>query len=119
MKKILILTLALFAGISFANAQQSKWATVEIKTSGICDMCKETIETALAYEKGVKKSDFDVKTHIVTVTYNPAKTDPDKIRLAISKAGYDADDVKADPKAYDKLDECCKKGQECKDDKKH
>ena len=111
MKRILIIILALFAGTSFSKAQDagSKWATVEIKTSGICEMCKETIETALAYEKGVKKSNFDTGSHIVTVTYNSEKTSPDKIRLAISKAGYDADDVKADPKAYDKLDDCCKK----------
>jgi copper chaperone CopZ len=120
MKKTLLIILALFAGMSFSKAQEtgSKWATVKIMTSGICEMCKETIETALAYEKGVKKSDFDVESHIVTVTYNTEKTSPDKIRLAISKAGYDADDVKADPKAYDKLDECCKKGAKCEDPKK-
>jgi hypothetical protein len=26
----------------------------------------------------------------------------------INKAGYDADETKAEPKAYDKLPECCK-----------
>lgn len=120
MKKTLIIILALVAGISFSKAQEagSKWATVQIKTSATCTMCKETIETALAYEKGIKKSNLDVESQVVTVTYNPAKTTPDKIRLAISKAGYDADDVKADPKAYDKLDECCKNGEKCEDPKK-
>ncbi len=90
-------------------AQESKFAEVKIKTSSVCNMCKETIEKALAFEKGVKKSDLEVKTAIVTVTYNPLKTSPEKIRIAISNAGYDADDVKANPKAYKKLDECCKK----------
>jgi len=30
------------------------------------------------------------------------------IRAAISKLGFDADNVKADPTAYEKLDGCCK-----------
>jgi hypothetical protein len=45
----------------------------------------------------------------VTVTFNSKKTDEQKIRETISKAGYDADDVKADPKGVTKLDDCCKK----------
>src|SRR3954468_587121 len=91
------------------NAQNAANAEIKIKTSAICDMCKETIEKNLAFEKGVKKSVLDVDTKIVTVTYNPSKTNPDKIRKAISKIGYDADDIPADPKGYKKLDDCCKK----------
>jgi copper chaperone CopZ len=92
-----------------AMAQKSKFEEIKIKTSSQCDMCKERIEEALAFEKGVKKSSLDVETKIVTVTYRPSKTTPEKIRRAISKAGYDADDVTADPKAYGKLPACCKK----------
>jgi copper chaperone CopZ len=90
---------------------------VKIKTSAICEMCKETIEKGLAFEKGVKRSVLDVDSKYVTVTYNPEKTDESKIRKAITKLGYDADDQLADPKAYSKLDACCKKGQVCKDKK--
>jgi hypothetical protein len=43
------------------------------------------------------------------VTYRTDKTTPDEIRLALSKSGFNADDVKADPEAYKKLDGCCKK----------
>ena len=99
------------------KAQTEKMAEIKIKTSAICNMCKETIEKALAFEKGVKRSDLDVASKVVTVTYNPEKTTPEKIRLAISKAGYDADDVLADAKAYKKLDSCCKKGKVCTDKK--
>lgn len=117
MKKIFLLGLLMIMSVASGYAQDNgKWQTLTIKTSATCGMCKETIETALAYEKGIKKSVLDVKSQTVTVTYNPAKTNPDKIRTAISKAGYDADDVAADPKAYEKLDECCKKGEECEDD---
>lgn len=93
-----------------AKAQDSTIAVLKVKTSAICKSCKITIEEALAYEKGVKKSDLDVKSKIVTVTYNTKKTTPEKIRLAISNSGYDADDIPANPKAYRKLENCCKKG---------
>ena len=108
MKKtgILILTMLLAAELFAADG---KFDTIKIKTSSQCDECKETIEEALAFEKGVKTADLDVETRIVTVTYKKSKTSPEKIRKAISKVGYDADDVAADPKAYSKLDACCKK----------
>jgi mercuric ion binding protein len=83
--------------------------TIQIKTSAVCDMCKETLEKAMAYEKGVKESDLDVDSKILTVKYDPKKTSPEKIKLAITKVGYDADEMKADAKAYDNLDGCCKK----------
>lgn len=91
------------------KAQDSTIVELKVKTSSVCGMCKETIEEALAFEKGVKKSNLDVKSQIVTVTYNSKKTTPEKIRFAISNSGYDADDVPANPKAYNKLSDCCKK----------
>lgn len=92
-----------------SKAQENKTEEIKIKTSVVCDMCKTTIEKELAFEKGVKKSTVDVDSKIVTVQYNPKKTTPDKIRTAISKIGYDADDVPADTKAYKNLNTCCKK----------
>ncbi len=100
-----------------AKAQDATTAELKIKTSAVCDMCKERIEKYVAFEKGVKKSNLDVESKILTVTYNPQKTTPEKIRLAVSKSGYDADDVPADKKAYKKLDACCKKGAVCTDKK--
>ena len=91
------------------SAQDDKFAEIKIKTSSQCDMCKEKIEETLAFEKGVKSSNVEVEKQIVTVKYRKGKTSPAKIRKAISKAGYDADDVAADPKAYSKLPACCKK----------
>jgi len=94
-----------------AFCQEKKPETLKIKTSAVCDMCKDRIEKGLAFEKGVKKADLDVKTKIVTITYNPAKTTPDDLRKAISKLGYDADNVPADKVAYSKLPACCKKDE--------
>ena len=99
------------------KAQDATTAELKIKTSAVCDMCKETIEKYVAFEKGIKKSTLDVESKILTVIYNPTKITPERIRLAVSKSGYDADEVPADPKAYKKLNACCKKGVVCTDKK--
>jgi hypothetical protein len=64
----------------------------------------------MAYEKGVKKSELDVPSKVLTVWYRSDKTTEEAIRKAVSKIGYDADSIPADPKAYDNLNPCCKKG---------
>jgi periplasmic mercuric ion binding protein len=108
---VIMMTIMLGAG-NKAIAQEPKKGTEEVKiqTSAVCGMCKERIEHDLAFEKGIKSVSLDNETKVVTVGFSPKKTNPDNIRLAISKIGYDADDVKADPVAYEKLPNCCKKG---------
>lgn len=103
---IIVVFLTLFVS---AQDPEPKVKEIKIQTSAVCGMCKETLESNLAFEKGVKSVELNDKTKILTIQYKTAKTDPDKLREAISKLGYDADDVKADPKAYAKLPACCKK----------
>ena len=113
MKKIItIIILTIFAvNTQNVSAQKSnKTATITIKTSGQCEMCKERNEKAMAYEKGITHSNFDVETKELTVKYKVAKTTPQNIRIAVTKVGYDADDLKADLKAYNLLPTCCQKG---------
>ena len=81
-------------------------AEIKIQTSAQCGMCKDRIEKALSYESGIVKSDLDLETKIVIVVYKPTKTNPDKIRIALSKVGYQADEFKADPIAYENLPAC-------------
>ncbi|HBH24974.1 MAG TPA: MerP protein [Cytophagales bacterium] len=106
MKKYVLIIVLL--ALTFGTKAQTK--TVEIQTSAVCIMCKNTIERDMAYEKGVKSSDLDLDTKILTVEYNAKKTDPDKIRTRITQIGYHADDKKRDPEAYSKLPECCQDG---------
>ena len=102
--------LILFAILSFGFAQAQKTIeTVEIQTSAVCDMCKETIEKQLAFTKGVTAANLDVKTAIVKVSYKANKTTVEEIRTAINEVGYDADDSPAAEKAYENLHHCCKK----------
>jgi mercuric ion binding protein len=103
--KNIILIIMLFIAIT-AKAQTD---TVRIQTSAQCETCKKTLEGDLSFEKGVKKSLLDLDTKILTVIYNPEKTNVDKIRIAVTKSGYDADSIPADPKAYKHLPDCCKK----------
>ncbi len=105
-----IFTLVVMVVFSTAGfGQQKKSDTVAIKTSAVCGMCKDRIESCLAFEKGVKSSSLDVETKVVTVIFNPAKTSPQQLRKTLSKLGYDADTIHANPAAYAKLPACCKK----------
>jgi len=83
---------------------------IEIKTSAICGDCEERIEHDLSFAKGVKKVTLNSETKVVTVDYNPQKSNPEALRKAINRIGYDADDHPADAAAYKKLPACCKKG---------
>lgn len=108
----IILAMGLFTLTATAQEKPKKVETIEIKSSVVCNECKERIEHDLAYEKGVRFVEVDLKTKMVTVEYKTTKTDEEKIKKAISKIGYDADEVEADPVAYEKLPACCKKGNE-------
>jgi len=113
MKNILIILFSLFTGLIVYG--QNKKETIVIKTTTYCNHCKvcETcglkMETDLYYEKGIKLVEYNEENMTISVTYLPKKTNPNKIRTAISKLGFSADDVPADPVAYEKLDACCKK----------
>lgn len=104
MKKIFFLLLLPF-GLLAGPSQ-----TVKIKTSAICEMCKERIEKNLALTKGIEKSDLNLEDQSnITVVYNPDKIDLAKIKQVIAESGYDADEIKAIKKSYEKLPYCCKK----------
>ncbi len=109
MKNILKTVIILIAILAYNPVFSQKSAEIDIKTSAVCGECKERIEKAMAYEKGVKSSELVVKTQMLHVKYDPRKTDPQTIRLAVNAVGYDADSLMAEPKAYKALPDCCKK----------
>jgi copper chaperone CopZ len=86
---------------------------VTFKSSINCNMCKEKIEKDLVLTKGVKKVNVDVDKKEINVTYNDEKTTEAKLKKAISKIGYDADEVVANKKAHDHLAKCCQKTEKC------
>jgi copper chaperone CopZ len=95
---------------SVASAQQQKPITVSINTPTVqCDMCKRKIEDFLKYEEGVTKVVVYPKQKKTTVTYLTDRTNLENIKTAIANTGYDAEEVKAEKDAYNKLPACCKK----------
>ncbi|QNF34279.1 heavy-metal-associated domain-containing protein [Adhaeribacter swui] len=105
-----ILTIVALLGFTFSGqAQDKNPEEIKIKTSSVCNMCKKTIEKSMAYEKGVKSAILDVDSQVLTVAFFPSKTNPDKLRKAVTLTGYDADQVPANERAYNKLEDCCKK----------
>jgi copper chaperone CopZ len=103
---ILILMLMMFNGAQ-AQEKQQKFQTVVIMTSSECGDCKERIEGALNYTKGVVFAELDVLTKQVTVKFATKKITFQQVKEAISAIGYDADEVKAVTEAQKKLPKCC------------
>jgi len=108
MKKT-ILTLAI--ALAFLAATATSFAEVKevkIQTSATCDMCKSRIEKSINQLDGVITSNLDLDNKMVTVKYDDKTASVEKIKKAISMAGYKADDMAADPKAYKMLPDHCK-----------
>ena len=105
MRKLMII---LFSALTVTAWAQKE--TVEILTSASCfegSCCKDRIEEEMQFTKGVTAVDLDIESQVLTVTFKTKKTDADKLRKVISLLGYNADDVKANKKAHDKLPSCC------------
>jgi mercuric ion binding protein len=102
--------LLLVAGRTQAQeAAQSNFASVDIHSNAVCDMCQTTIQTEMLYVKGVQAVKVDLDSNIIHVEYKASKTDPDKLRQAVAKLGYMADNLMPDPEARKALPECCQK----------
>jgi len=109
--RFLLFTAILFTGTIQA---QKKTQKAVIKTTINCDHCKmcetcgDLLEKKLLKHQGIQMITLDEKAMAITVIYNSKKTDLPTIKTAISQLGYDADEIKADVAAYEKLDGCCK-----------
>jgi copper chaperone CopZ len=104
LKSILFLAALLCSAAVWA---QSKDTTVTFKVYGNCEMCKESIENAVDV-KGVRAAEWDMKTSLITVTFQPSKITLDKIHERIAAIGYDTDLKTADSIVYNNLTPCCK-----------
>lgn len=93
--------------ISGQVPQNEKYQTVTLQVAGVCDNCKERIETATYDVAGVKTAIWDLETGVLTAVINDKKTSRQKIADAIAKIGYRSELADADPKAYQNLPACC------------
>lgn len=103
--------LLLTAGSTLAQ-DNAKFASLDIHTNAVCNDCKHRIESEMLYAKGVQSVTVDLKKENIHIEYKAKKTDPAKLREAVSKIGYLADDVQPDPAARKALPSCCQMTKE-------
>lgn len=115
LKLIIAVLFMMNTAVLIARPQEpknDKFETVSIKTSAVCGMCKDRLEKNIAFEKGVRSVSLDDETKVLTIEYRTGKNDKERLKKAISRLGYDADDMPADQKAHDRLPACCQKGND-------
>ncbi|MDB5282382.1 MAG: Heavy metal transport/detoxification protein [Bacteroidota bacterium] len=88
-------------------AVMPKGETVTIQTSAICESCKKRIEKVVKATDGVMEANLNLNNKKLKVKYDSAVISPDQIRTAIANSGYDADYIKKNDEAFNKLPKCC------------
>jgi mercuric ion binding protein len=81
--------------------------TETLKVWGKCDMCKARIER-IAMACNATTADWNVKTKVLTVVYDPGKSSMSYISDKLAKAGHDTGLRSAKDKVYNALPDCCK-----------
>jgi copper chaperone CopZ len=80
--------------------------TESFKVFGKCNMCKARIEKTVLAE-GATSASWNLKTQILTVTFDPAKTSKDALSRKLASVGHDTENYKAPDDVYAKLPGCC------------
>ena len=113
MKKLFFFVLAT-AGFAISSVAQTKPVqTVKISTPTVqCESCKKRIETYLKRYDGVQTVNVNYKKKETTVKYVTDRINEEEIKAAIANAGYNANEVIANPDSYKRLPQCCKKPED-------
>jgi mercuric ion binding protein len=106
-----LLAFGLIMSTSAQTHDHNKMDTTLLKTEsfkvwGKCDMCKARIEKAVKDEGAISAS-WDGKTQLLTVTYDPSKTNKDGLSKKLASVGHDTEKYKAPDDVYAKLPGCC------------
>ncbi len=110
-----IFTMIFLAGImnSYAGVA-TKSETLKMKVEFTCASCQAKIQTGLSKTEGVEKAVADLSTKVVTITYDPAKTNKDKLVKAVENLGYKTEYSSTTTKpGHDCKDEKGPKGSNC------
>ncbi len=121
MKKV-FLTLSLVAIFCIAALAEKQVAVLYVPDME-CNSCKAKVENILAFEKGVRKLDYDVEKHLVTVTFEDKKTNVETLQKTLVKyLNYKSEVVSVngvESKDFNKDKECKtgkdKNSQSCKE----
>lgn len=105
LKIILLTTIGLFFATQLSWAQEqgkAKSDTVKYWVSMSCENCVAKIEKNIAFEKGVKDMEVDLKTKTVTIAYKEKKTTPEKLEKAIGELGFKTERIEAEKESKKK-----------------
>lgn len=81
----------------------------EVNTSVIkSDDCLTAIESALSKDPGVVGYHIDILNRVIHMYLDKSKTTKKNVEQLIADAGFDANDIKANPEAFNKLPQSCK-----------
>ena len=93
----IFLSVMFLLGSYSVSAQVKKEAAKEeqvvFSVSMDCHKCEEKIKKNLPYEKGVKDLTTNLDKKLVTIKYQPSKTDKDKLKKSIEKLGFTCEEV--------------------------
>ena len=99
------------ADVSFPTSgsgisQSDKIKKIKFQVNGVCEMCKNRIETALDV-KGIRLADWNIKTKFCRVKFNSEIISENDIHKLISEVGHDTPIYKAKDEDYNNLYHCC------------
>ncbi len=107
--KFIFMVCLIFSGIpsySQSNKPSAQDTTISFKVYGVCEQCKQRIETAIK-GRGVKSGVWDIESKKLSLIYNPSQTNLEKIQNRIVAAGHDLETKKAKTAVYIELPQCC------------
>jgi periplasmic mercuric ion binding protein len=89
-----------------SNMNMASLKTETFKVFGNCNMCKARIEKIVNAE-GATNASWDSKTQMLTVSFDPSKTNIDALSKKLAAVGHDTEKYRASDEVYANLPGCC------------
>lgn len=87
MRILAIFTLLISSLVALAADRQVEIFTLDHQMS---QMCQKKIMQNMRFEKGVSNIDVSLKENTITITFDPEKTDAEKLIAGFKKIGFNA-----------------------------
>lgn len=87
---IILLVVGIAVPVSAKDTKKSETVVFTVNPGMSCQNCENKIKSNLRFEKGVSDIQTSLKDQTVTVTFDPNKTNLEKITAAFKKIGYEA-----------------------------
>lgn len=92
-----------FLGVTVVMAKDIRIAVFKVSQMH-CENCERKVRNNIRFEKGVKELTTELKTKMVTITYDAEKTNVKNLQAGFKKFEYEAQFVKETKKEDKKVD---------------